>query len=234
MSAGAGPFDVEWFRSLGTRAAVVRRSSRRMLVLGSTQPADIVSSERAASRDVAVVRRRSGGGAVFVDPGDPIWVDLWIPSSDELFEPDVVHAARWVGDCWAAALGGLGAEGLEVHRGPLVPRPWSDVVCFAGLGPGEVVAGPRKVVGVAQWRSRQGSLFHSAAYRRWDPAKWTTLLALDEAERSALTVSVRAAGVGLDELVRTPVDPEAVVAAVLESLPGPGAWQVLSPAGDQP
>ncbi len=33
-------------------------------------------------------------------------------------------------------------------------RDWSDVVCFAGVGPGEVTAGTAKVVGIAQRRTR--------------------------------------------------------------------------------
>ncbi len=229
MSTSAEPFDVERFRPLRTRAVVVHRASRPILVLGSTQPWSVASHEQATARDVALVRRRSGGGAVFVDAADPIWIDLWIPSDDELFERDVARAAGWVGDCWAAALGGLGAGGLHVHRGPLVDRPWSDLVCFAGLGPGEVVAGDRKMVGVAQWRSRQGSLFHSAAYRRWDPARWTMLFGLDGTELAAMTAAVRAAGIGLDELVGPSVDAETVVAAVLRHLPDASSWQVLPP-----
>ena len=164
-----------------------------------------------------------------MDAADPIWIDLWIPSDDELFERDVARAAGWVGDCWAAALGGLGVGGLQVHRGPLVLDPGRTWCASPALGPGEVVAGDRKVVGVAQWRSRQGSLFHSAAYRRWDPALWTMLFGLDGTELAAMTAAVRAAGVGLDELLGPSVSTQTVVAAVLRHLPDANSWQVLPP-----
>ena len=51
-----------------------------------------------------------------------------------------------------------------------------DVVCFAGRGPGEVFVGRRKVVGLSQWRARQGALFSSCAYLRWDAAVLAGLL----------------------------------------------------------
>ena len=57
-----------------------------------------------------------------------------------------------------------------VHRGGLVATPWSRQVCFAGLGPGEVTVAGRKVVGVAQRRTRHGARFQVAALLRWDPA----------------------------------------------------------------
>ena len=91
-------------------------------------------------------------------------------------DDDVVDAARWVGEWWASALEASGARWLSVHAGPSVPRPWSHLACFAGLGPGEVEADGRKVVGVSQWRGRQGALFQTCAYRLFDPAPLVDLL----------------------------------------------------------
>jgi len=227
--ATSDAFDVERFRAVRTRSLVVRRPTRPMVVLGSTQPSPVVARSPSSPAGVALVRRRSGGGAVFVDPLDPIWVDLWVPHDDELFDEDVGRSSVWVGECWAAALEGLGVERPEVHRGPLLARAWSDLVCFAGLGPGEVVVGDRKVVGVAQWRSRQGSLFHSAAYRRWDPAPLISLFALDARERARMTSDLGGTAVGLDELLEGPTDTDVIVSAVLDRLPGGSAWQVLTP-----
>lgn len=122
---------------------------------------------------LAVVRRRSGGGAVLVRPDGQVWVDVWVPRGDLLWDDDVVAAAGWVGAAWAAALGDVGVAGAVVHRGRLRPPPalLADV-CFAGLGPGEVLAGvpARKVVGVSQHRSRAGSRFLTMAPVRWQPA----------------------------------------------------------------
>jgi lipoate-protein ligase A len=204
---------------------VVRTPGGPTLVLGSTQPPSVVAAGLGERGEIGVQRRRSGGGAVFVDRLDPIWVDLWVPSDDELFEPDVGRAPHWVGDSWASALGELGIGGLEVHRGPMRTTRWSELVCFAGVGPGEVLAGTRKVVGVAQWRSRQGSLFHSAAYRTWSPERWVGMLsAAAGPDGGSLTADVRSTAVGLDELVGPPVQPAQVVGALRRHLPGGAPW----------
>ena len=72
---------------------------------------------------------------------------------------------------------------MQVHRSRAVRNDWSDVVCFAGVGPGEVTAGTAKVAGVAQRRTREGARLHSMAPLSWDPAALLELLAIDP-ERS--------------------------------------------------
>ena len=125
--------------------------------------------------DVAVVRgadRRTGGAAVLVAPGDPVWVDVVVPRGDPLWHDDVGRAFWWLGDVWAAAVGGV------VHRGPMVRTQWSDAVCFAGLGPGEVTIDGRKVVGLSQRRTREGAMFQCAVHRVWDPRPLVEALGL--------------------------------------------------------
>jgi lipoate-protein ligase A len=152
------------------------------LVLGSTQPGDVVDAEAARDAGLEVVRRRSGGGAVLVGPGELVWVDAFVPAGDSLWSPDVGRATHWLGGVWAGA---LAASGLEAswHDGGLVAAPWSRVVCFAGLGPGEVCVGRAKAVGVSQRRTRAGALFSTAALLRWDPGGLLAVLALDPTER---------------------------------------------------
>ena len=141
------------------RAVWILEASQPALVLGSTQPMIEVP-------DVEVVRRRSGGGAVWVEPGVTLWVDVVVPRDDELWDDDVGRATYWLGDAWARAVG----DRAEVHRGGMQRTPWSDRVCFAGLGPGEVTIGGAKVVGISQRRTRESARFQCVAYERWDPA----------------------------------------------------------------
>ncbi|MEO7442574.1 MAG: hypothetical protein ABIW46_03465 [Acidimicrobiales bacterium] len=156
------------------------------LVLGSTQPSAHVEDVVAAALGVEVVRRRSGGGAVLVEPGRMLWVDVVVPAGDDLWQADVGRAFWWLGEVWARALISLGAAGARVHRGPLLSSRWSPMVCFAGLGPGEVCAGGGKVVGISQRRVREGALFQCAVPLAWDPAAIAALLSLDAASRTAL------------------------------------------------
>lgn len=200
---------------------MVRRPDRRALVLGSTQPWSDVHAERAARWDTEVLRRRSGGGAVLVEPGAVVWLDVWVPASDPLWDDDVLRAAAWVGRWWAAALASVGVDGAAVHRGRAARDPLSALVCFAGRAAGEVTVGGRKVVGVAQWRSRQGALFQTMAHRQWDPAALLHLLVVPPGAADAVA-ALPGAAVGVAEL-GVPAGVAALEAALLEGLP-PGAW----------
>lgn len=174
------------------------------LVLGSAQRPEVADQEACARAGVEVVRRRSGGGAVLVVPGDLLWVDVLVPADDPLWEPDVGRAFHWLGEVWAAALRDLGVTAVH-HEGALVSTEWSRLVCFASLGPGEVVlrdpAGT-KVVGISQRRTRAGARFQCAVLLRWDPSALAALLALADAQRAELVAAVTPAAAGLDVSAR--------------------------------
>ena len=150
---------------------------RSALVLGSSQPIEHVDTQWCDHHDIDVVRRRSGGGAVLLQPADVLWADILIPSDHPLWTPDVSSSAQWVGEAWARALASLGHDGLSVHRGPMTHSTWSSRVCFAGRGAGEVMLGDQKVVGVSQRRVRQGARFQCALYSNWRPDAHVALFA---------------------------------------------------------
>jgi lipoate-protein ligase A len=146
------------------------------VVLGSAQDDAMVDRPRAADLGLALTRRRAGGGAVVVEPGAQVWLEVWLPRDDPLWIDDVVRSSWWLGDVWSDALTSVGVRDVSVHRGRAVRAPWSDVICFAGMGPGEVTAEGRKLVGLAQHRSRRGARFHTMAPLRWQPERLTAVL----------------------------------------------------------
>jgi lipoate-protein ligase A len=174
------------------------------LVLGSAQPDAVVDRAACDRAGVVVVRRRSGGGAVLVEPGRLLWLDVLLPAGDPLWDHDVGRAFLWLGDVWAQALRGVGVE-AAVHRGGLERAPWSSLVCFGGLGTGEVTIGGAKVVGISQRRAREGARFQCSALGAWAPEDLLALLELDPADRQAAAADLgpRAApaGVPLDALL---------------------------------
>lgn len=198
----AGAFHARPVPEPSTRAVWVCEPTAPALVLGSAQPESVVDQAACARAGVEVVRRRSGGGAVLVVPGDLLWLDVVVPVGDELWQPDVGSAFHWLGRCWQGALADLGVA-TAVHTGGLVRSRWSDLVCFAGLGPGELrAASGAKVLGVSQRRTRAAARFQCALLGRWDPGALIGLLALDPADRAAASVELGAvaagAGVALD------------------------------------
>ena len=116
--------------------------------------------------------------------------------------PEVDRAFDWLGDAWVEALGRSGVTGVRAHREGYRPcTRWSSLVCFGGVGTGEVVTDDgRKVVGLAQRRTPPGAWFHGACVLRWDPARLVDLLDLDPAERQAAVTGLGAAAVGASEL----------------------------------
>ena len=207
--------------TLGTsRLVEVLDADRPALVLGSTQRDTVADEAACIAAGVDVVHRQSGGGAVLVDPAEMLWVDVLIGVADPLWNADVSRSTRWLGEVWATALRSTGAvDEATVHEGSLCLNRWGRLVCFAGLGPGEVtvgVGGP-KVVGISQRRTRHGARFQCAVPLAWDAARITSLLAFDSTEER----SVAAAELGQPGVVH-PVDPsrrDALFDAFLAALP---------------
>jgi len=157
----------------GRPAVWIHQVDRPALVLGSSQSDDIIDRSAAEASGWEVSGRRSGGGIVVVEPGESCWIDVLLPRGHARWSEDVNAAFHWVGEWWRLALADLGLEGLEVHSGPITDREHGRAVCFAGVGPGEVLQrhGDRrmKVVGLSQRRTRDVARFQGLYLRRWNP-----------------------------------------------------------------
>jgi lipoate-protein ligase A len=149
------------------------------IVLGSRQRPDLLDLDACARAGLEVVRRRSGGGAVLLRPDAVVWIDLVLPPGSV---PDDIRASMvWAGERWCEALVAVGAAGdrMLVHRGGMVSTTWSDLVCFAGVGPGEVLVDGRKLVGLSQRRTRHGVRVQGQVHRRGLVSEMPGLFAVD-------------------------------------------------------
>jgi lipoate-protein ligase A len=188
-----------WPQPVAPTVSVVR-VDRPALVLGSTQPPDVVDGGRAEEAGVEVLRRHSGGGAVLLHPGRVAWVDVFIPAGDDLWNPDLVRSFAWLGQVWVDALADLGVAARMKER-PGDRGRWQTLACFASTGAGEVTVAGRKVVGISQRRSRLGSRFQCAALLGWDAARTAALLALAPADQRRLAGYLLEAAAGLGRSV---------------------------------
>ncbi|MFC7621985.1 biotin/lipoate A/B protein ligase family protein [Microlunatus sp. GCM10028923] len=129
----------------GTRAPTLRiwEWERPTVVIGSFQSLrNEVDTDAAVAYGVTVVRRISGGGAMFIEPGNTITYSLYVPASlveGLSFERSYAFLDDWV----LGALHGLGIDASYV--------PLNDIASPAG-----------KIGGAAQKRLAAGSVLHHA------------------------------------------------------------------------
>jgi len=110
-------------------------------------------------------------------PDEIVWLDVVVPAGDPLWSDDVGEAMWWFGEVWADALRACGVADVAVHRGPLISTPWSRLVCYDGLGAGEVTVAGAKAVGISQRRTRAWARLQSSIHLVWNPALVVDLLA---------------------------------------------------------
>ncbi len=83
-----------------------------------------------------------------------MWADFFVPAGDPLWDHDVARSAHWAGEVWASALTSVTDHAAVVYTSGLQADKWGRLVCFAGIGPGEVLISNRKAVGISQNRNR--------------------------------------------------------------------------------
>lgn len=170
----AALFDAEVLRSGHAPVFALPPHPEPIVVVGSAFRLEWLDATALAREGITVRRRRGGGGAVLLQPEDG-WAELWRPvesggGTSELREAAVRAGAR------LREL--LLAEGLatDVHEGGVQRPSAGAVACFAGLGPGELTVAGRKLLGISQWRVREGSLVSVVLVQR-EPARLARYLA---------------------------------------------------------
>src|SRR5688500_8745938 len=150
------------------------------LSLGYGQPLDdSVDTDACRRLGVGLVRRPTGGGAIYHDgPERELTYSVIATAADLGIGPDLLETYQWIGRALLRGLNelGAGAEMVKVGGGS-GPAP---AFCFARTGAFEIEVGGRKLVGSAQRRRGTSFLQHGAV-----------LLGVDEARLRAVFPATR-------------------------------------------
>jgi hypothetical protein len=105
------------------------------------------------------------------------WLDVIVPADTQGWSDDVHGPMVWLGRRLAGAIErATGIDDLVVHDAAMRSTPWSRLVCFDGLGAGEVLLGGRKLVGISQRRTRDAARLQCCWYSEYDPQRLVALL----------------------------------------------------------
>ncbi|MGA7671012.1 MAG: biotin/lipoate A/B protein ligase family protein [Nitrolancea sp.] len=162
--------------------------SRDSVILGVGQPASQLDLQ--ACRDVGcdVLRRISGGTAVFHD-GNTVSFQLVLPEGHPFLSDDIHVNYRRIAEVVIAMLASFGVESrwasLDEARADRSPAGL-DGICFSSLAPFEVMANGKKLVGLAQVKRHSVSALQGMLYLRSRPLLSAQLVARDPAEISRL------------------------------------------------
>jgi lipoate-protein ligase A len=223
VAAGEAPATLRWYGY-----------DRPAIVLGVSQPTSALDATACRTTRTTVVKRTSGGAAVFAGP-HLLALDIALPTSHPLAGRDIIEAYRWVGEIFVRGLAELTPS--EAHSLPLVDVATAradqqaqktaphgtaahlrGLACFGVLSPYEVAlrggVGLAKLVGLAQVRRRGVVLHQVGVYTRFDARAFAACLALPESARDALADDLAGRVASLDQLSLTAADAPRLVAAV--------------------
>lgn len=164
------------------------------LSLGYGQPLDgSVDTDACRRLGVGIVRRPTGGGAIYHDgPERELTYSVAATAGDLGIGPDLLETYHWIGRALLRGLNelGAGAEMVAVGGGG-GPAP---AFCFARTGAFEIEVGGRKLVGSAQRRRGTSFLQHGAVLLGADEARLRTVFPTTRDPLSTLTTLEAATG----------------------------------------
>lgn len=139
------------------------------LTLGRGQPIADADIAALIADDVALLRRATGGTAVYHDETELTYTVV-AQSNEPRFAGGVVESYQGISAALIAALEYIGLRHAqsESHAENRSTHGDRDPVCFVVPSDYEVTVGQRKLVGSAQMRIRGGILQHGSLYLRGD------------------------------------------------------------------
>lgn len=133
-----------------------------------------VNVEKCCAAGVDIVRRLSGGRAVF--HSDEVTYSVAACNTEKLFPPDISGTYKIISNCIAHGLADLGIESSLAENGRTLSDVDFQACCFSVPSRNELLVSGRKVCGSAQMRTHGGFLQHGSLLIRFDPVKTAAFL----------------------------------------------------------
>lgn len=188
----------------------------KAVVMGSAQKPSQFDQVTLRADGIQLAERRTGGGAVYIDPASMIWVDLWIPSSMELSKLAPRRLFSLVGQWWQRALANTGLP-IQMSPEPGAPNELSRLACWAGAGWGELWLGDFKVLGLSQRRTRMGARVQTMVALDDSPIEVVRYLRADDATKDLLHHAIGALPVDTVAPLAQ-IDPKAVTDLLVDEV----------------
>jgi lipoate-protein ligase A len=171
-----------------------------------------INYERCRLSDVRVVRRITGGKAVY--HRDEVTYSIAAASSTDLFPDDVAGTYQIISLCLMRGLASLGihANLAEAAFFRTDKKPAPDTCCFSAPAGNELMVAGRKICGSAQTRIRGGFLQHGSMLMTFDPVQSATMILSSDGPEcyAKLKNSITA----VNELLPLPVSAETLCSAL--------------------
>lgn len=149
------------------------------IILGAGQRPDPQRLSRAQQQEIALVKRKSGGGAVLAGP-ELLSVSVFLPPDHAISKGSAVAAYQWIGNVWKQVLAHCGIKAQlpsseqMTHSRQLAESRGTDWACYGQVAHGELLDHcQRKCLGVAQIRSHHGCALTCGLYLH--PPNWSVL-----------------------------------------------------------
>lgn len=133
-----------------------------------------VNIEKCYAAGVDIVRRPSGGSAVYHCA--EVTYSVIACSTEKLFPQDILGTYKTISNCLVSGLAGLGVEAYLSETGRTLTDDDFKSCCFSVPSENELLVSGRKVCGSAQMRARGGFLQHGSLLIDFDPIKTASFL----------------------------------------------------------
>jgi lipoyl(octanoyl) transferase len=173
-------------------------------------PQNEVNVEQCGNMGVDIVRRLTGGKAVFHN--DEITYSVVAGVQEKYFPADILGAYKVISDCLVQGLAYLGIKANLAHAGRTMKDMDLKACCFSVPSRYELLVAGRKICGSAQMRTNGGFLQHGSLLLTFNPGK--VLSVIFPFSTSEHLARLRNSVTAINEVIANPIETKEICNAL--------------------